>query len=199
MNSKKKSSAKIAITVIGTLALIAIIAVGRINKYLLISASAPSTLSSEITQLSTTNKQTLTQSTTETTAIIPETQTTFTSVPTFDIPNPILIHNEPVSPETLAKIVGGDPAYWWQQFSLTWVYTNKSHKTLMRHPGQNMIWFLDNQVNPHNADDCRIHDSHVNNGSGMIIKYIKCPSGTQAWIETDEIGLMLFDITGYFQ
>ena len=109
--------------------------------------------------------------------------------------SPVLIHNEPVSPETLARIVGGDAAYWKQAGPVVWVYSNKDHNTLMRHPGDNMILtYWAGFGDPQNADDCQIIISPANS----LEKYVKCPSGTNAQIVADQVGLHLIDYTGYF-
>jgi hypothetical protein len=107
----------------------------------------------------------------------------------------ILIHNEPVSPETLARIVGGDAAYWKQAGSVVWVYSNKDHNTLMRHPGENMILtYWAGFGDPQNTDGCQIIISPANS----LEKYIKCTLGTNAQIVADQVGLHLIDYTGYF-
>jgi hypothetical protein len=100
-----------------------------------------------------------------------------------------------VSPEALAQIVGGDPAHWKQAGPVVWVYSNKDHATLMRHPGDNMILtYWAGFGDPQNADDCQIITSPVNS----VEKYVKCPSGTQAQIVADQVGLHLIDYTSYF-
>lgn len=109
--------------------------------------------------------------------------------------NPNLIHNEPVSPETLAKIVGGDVSYWAQRGSVVWGYSNKNHNTVFHHPGDNMILtYWAGFGDPQNADDCQIIVPLNDN----LTKYVKCPSGTKAEIIADQVGLHLEDYTGYF-
>lgn len=105
------------------------------------------------------------------------------------------IHNEPVSPETLARIVGGDAAYWTQAGSVVWVYSNKNHNTTIRHPGENMVLtYWAGFGDPQNASDCQIIISPVNS----LEKAVKCPSGTNAQIVADQVGLHLIDYTGFF-
>lgn len=108
---------------------------------------------------------------------------------------PNLIHNEPVSPETLVRIVGGDAAYWTQAGHVVWVYSNKDHNTVMRHPGDNMILtYWAGFGDPQNADGCQIIVPQADN----LAKYVKCPTGTHAEIVADQVGLHLIDYTGYF-
>ena len=109
--------------------------------------------------------------------------------------SPVLIHNEPVSPETLARIVGGDAAYWKQAGPVVWIYSNKGHNTLMRHPGDNMILtYWAGFGDPQNDDGCQIIISPANSSE----KYVKCPPATNAQIVADQVGLHLVDYTGYF-
>lgn len=122
----------------------------------------------------------------------PDTQPTIAQVATQ---SGNLIHNEPVSPEALARIVGGDAAYWKQAGPVVWVYSNKGHNTLMRHPGDNMILtYWAGFGDPQNADGCQIIVPPADN----LAKYVKCPSGTNAQIVADQVGLHLIDYTGYF-
>jgi hypothetical protein len=118
-----------------------------------------------------------------------------TSNPPTATQSPVLIHNELVSPETLARIVGGDAAYWKQAGPVVWVYSNKDHNTLMQHPGDNMILtYWAGFGDPQNADGCQLIISPANS----LEKYVKCPSGTNAQIVADQVGLHLIDYTGYF-
>ncbi len=121
--------------------------------------------------------------------------TTPTIQPSQNVQDLNLIHGEPISPETLAKTVGGNAAYWTQAGSYVWVYSNKGHNTLMRHPGDNMILtYWKGFGNPQNADGCQIIISPVNS----LEKWVKCPPGTNAQIMADQVGLHLTDDTGYF-
>jgi len=107
----------------------------------------------------------------------------------------VLIHGEPVSPESLARIVGGDASYWKQAGTVVWVYSNKDHNTPMLHPGENMILtYWAGFGDPQNASDCQIIISPVNS----LEKFVKCPSGTNAQIVADQVGLHLVDYTGFF-
>lgn len=106
-----------------------------------------------------------------------------------------LIHNESVSPETLARIVGGNAAYWTQAGAVVWVYANKNNNTTIRHPGENMVLtYWAGFGDPQNASDCQIIISPVNS----LEKAVKCPSGTNAQIIADQVGLHLIDYTGFF-
>ncbi len=132
---------------------------------------------------------------------IPQIQATTTqpipqpTIPQVATQSPNLIHGEPVSPEALARIVGGDAAYWTQKGPVVWVYSNKDHNTLMRHPGDNMILtYWADFGDPQNADDCQIIVPQADN----LAKYVKCPPGTNAQIVADQVGLHLIDYTGYF-
>ena len=107
----------------------------------------------------------------------------------------VLIHNEPVSPESLSRIVGGNAANWKQAGAVVWVYSNKGHNTTIRHPGENMILtYWAGFGDPQNADDCQIIISPMNN----LEKFVKCPSGTTAQIVADQVGLQLVDYTSFF-
>jgi hypothetical protein len=106
-----------------------------------------------------------------------------------------LLQNEPVSPETLARVVGGDATHWKQESSVVWVYSNKDHNTLIQHPGDNMIvTYWAGFGDPQNSYGCQIIISPANSSE----KYVKCSSGTNAQIVADQVGLHLIDYTGYF-
>jgi len=106
-----------------------------------------------------------------------------------------LIHGEPVSAESLSRIVGGDAAYWTQKSSVVWVYSNKDHNVLMRHPGDNMILtYWAGFGDPQNGDGCQLITPNPNKPE----LYVKCPPGTNAEISADQVGLHLIDFTGFF-
>ena len=112
-------------------------------------------------------------------------------------PPPDMIHNEPASPQTLARIVGGDARYWvkLRYSSGSWAYSNLHTNTLMRHPGDNMVLSYEAKFgDPKNAEDCQItvHEED------FVRKFVKCPPGTKAEIVVDQAILYLKDDTGYF-
>jgi hypothetical protein len=195
MNNEKKPSVAIAIAIIGALALVAVPVVSRlVDIFLPVPSPATSAQTSEIASF------TISTQPSPIATSIPQIQVTNTQVPSQPTTEPVatqnsnLLHNESASPETLSRIVGGDPAYWTQKSSVVWVYANKDHNTLMRHPGDNMILTYWAGFDEHDADDCQIIISPVNSQE----KYVKCSSGTNAWVEADQVGLHLIDYTGYF-
>jgi hypothetical protein len=117
------------------------------------------------------------------------------TIPPAPTQSPALIHGESVSPETLARIVGGNAAYWKQAGAVVWVYSNKNNNTTIRHPGENMVLtYWAGFGDPQNASDCQIIISPVNS----LEKAVKCPSGTNAQIVADQVGLHIVDYTGFF-
>ncbi|MCB8919249.1 MAG: hypothetical protein H6666_15140 [Ardenticatenaceae bacterium] len=117
------------------------------------------------------------------------------AIPPVPTQSPILIHSESASPESLARIVGGDAAYWKQAGPVVWVYSNKNNNTTMRHPGENMVLtYWAGFGDPQNASDCQIIISPVDS----LEKAVKCPSGTNAQIIADQVGLHVVDYTGFF-
>ena len=109
--------------------------------------------------------------------------------------SPILIHGESVSPESLARIVGGNGTYWQQAGTVVWVYSSKNNNTTIRHPGENMVLtYWAGFGDPQNANHYQIIISPVNN----LEKAVKGPTGTNAQIVVDQVGLHIVDYIGFF-
>lgn len=118
-----------------------------------------------------------------------------TIIPPVSTQNPVLIHGESVSSETLSRIVGGDAVDWKQAGYVVWVYSKENNNTTIRHPGENMVLtYWAGFGDPQNAGDCQIIISPVN----KLEKAVKCPSGTNAQIVADQVGLHIVDYTGFF-
>jgi hypothetical protein len=118
-----------------------------------------------------------------------------TTKSTQNVINPNLIHNELISEDTLAKIVGGSPLYWTQRGPVVWGYSNPDHNVVFHHPGDNMILtYWAGFGDPKNSGDCQITVPQNDN----MTKYVKCPPGTKAEIIADQVGLHIIDYTGYF-
>jgi hypothetical protein len=121
-------------------------------------------------------------------------QSTNTPIPSF-------IGGEPVSAQAIAKIVGGNPAYWVSQDNplaipcSCWSYSDLHTTTVLRHPGENMVLSYEAKFgDPKNANDCQI----TVHQEDLLRKFVKCPTGTKAEIVVDQATLYLYDTTGYF-
>ena len=124
----------------------------------------------------------------------PQIQATNTQ-PTMLQPPVPTIHGESVSPETLARIVGGDARYWKQAGGVVWVYSNENNNTTMRHPGENMVLtYWAGFGEPQNADSCQ----NIISPKNAFEIAVKCKSGTNAQIVADQVGLHIIDDTGFF-
>lgn len=117
-------------------------------------------------------------------------------LPTLTPRSDILPNGEVVSPETLANLIGGNPAYWTKRGPVVWGYWDKGNNATFRHPGNNTILtYWAGFSEPRNAGDCLIVTPQADN----LTRYVKCPSGTQAEFEADGVGFHLIDYTGFFQ
>jgi hypothetical protein len=118
-----------------------------------------------------------------------------TAYPT-STPTPLILPNgEVVSPESLARVIGGDAAYWTQRGPVVWDYWDKGHNVPFRHPGGNTILtYWAGFPEPRNSEGCRIAIPQADN----MTRYVKCPSGTRAEFEADGVGFHLIDYTGFF-
>jgi len=115
-----------------------------------------------------------------------------TSVPRTDI----LPNGEVVSPESLARLIGGNPAYWTKRGPVVWGYWDKGHNVTFRHPGGNTILsYWAGFPEPRNATECSIIIPESDN----MTRYVKCLSGTRAEFEADGVGFHLIDYTGFFK
>ncbi len=125
---------------------------------------------------------------------MPPTNTPIPPTPTTR--NDILPNGEVVSPESLAKFIGGKPEFWTKRGPVVWGYWDEGNNMTFRHPGNNTIltcWAGFSE--PKNANDCSIIIPEADN----LTRYVKCPPGTQAEFEADGVGFHLIDYTGFFQ
>ncbi len=128
---------------------------------------------------------------------------TYTPIPPILSPTPtstsganILPSGEVVSPESLAKFIGGKPEFWTKRGPVVWGYWDKGNNMTFRHPGNNTILtYWAGFPEPRNAGGCLIIIPEADNAT----RYVKCPSGTQAEFEADGVGFHLIDYTGFFQ
>jgi hypothetical protein len=125
-----------------------------------------------------------------------EPSTTAPVISSSDSETDLLPNGEPVSPESLARLLGGEPEYWTKRGPVVWGYWDKGHNVTFRHPGDDtVISYWAGFPEPRNAEDCSI----VIPENEEATRYVKCPAGTQAEIEADGLGFHLVDYTGFFQ
>jgi hypothetical protein len=188
MNEKKHSTLEIIIAICAVITCIAaVLVVPEFRRLIgLAQSNTPVIPTSTTAQV----QEPINPPSINTQSIVPE-----PTIPAVSTQAPVLIHNETVSAESLARIVGGNTAYWKQAGAVVWVYSNKDHNTTMRHPGENMVLtYWAGFGDPKNAIDCQVIISPVNS----LEKAVKCPSGTNAQLVADQVGLHLVDHTGFF-
>lgn len=106
----------------------------------------------------------------------------------------VLPNGSPVSPDSLADLLGGEAQYWTNRGPDVWGYWNKGGNVTFRHPGGgSILTYWSGFPEPRNASDCQ----------SIIVqaedtRYVKCPNGTKAAFESDGVGFHLIDHTGYF-
>jgi len=97
----------------------------------------------------------------------------------------ILPTGDVVSAQSLARVIGGDAAYWTPQDGGVWRYWNKGVMSTFRHPGGNItLTYWAGFPEPRNADGCSIGETVHEGGRTRTVQCTKAG----AEFEADGVG-----------